>query len=197
MKRFFLLFPLLVLLGSLQRAGAQTEKGNLMVGTQLADIGGDFQKGSNGFNLELNPSAAYFFENNLALGAMVSFGVNTMQDRPTRFSYGIGPWMRYYFSVPEEMRLSPHAAFFVDAFVGFQGVSHSKGGGSTNGLGIKVGPGLSYFITENVSLDAALNYNLILGFGNATTQNRLGINVGFQIFLPAFDLKEKYQRGGF
>ncbi len=195
MKRFFLLLTAIALLGTLQPAQAQTEKGNLMFGTQIANIGATFQNHSSVFNFEVTPSAAYFIENNLALGAMLTLGLTAPKDAPTTFTYGIGPWMRYYFSTPEEFNFSSHAAFFIDGFVGFQGVSHSKGGGSTNGLGIRVGPGLSYFITPNISLDGALNYNLVLGFGNATTLNKIGINVGFQIFLPAHGLKEKYQRG--
>lgn len=190
-----LMLSLLILLGSIQHVQAQTERGNLMIGTQIANIGATFQNNSNVFNFEITPSAAYFIDNNLALGAMLTLGLSAPKDAPTTFTYGIGPWARYYFATPKELDFSSHAAFFIDGFVGFQGVSHSKGGGSTNGLGIKVGPGLSYFLTRNISLDAALNYNLVLGFGNATTVNRIGINVGFQIFLPAHGLKKKYQSG--
>lgn len=197
MKKICFVFPLLILLIGFQQATAQTEKGSLMIGAQVANIGAAFQNHSNVFNFELTPGAAYFIENNLALGAMVDLGLTATKNAPTTFSYGIGPWVRYYFSTPEELNFSSHAAFFVDGFVGFQGVSHSKGGGSTNGLGIKVGPGISYFITRGISLDASLDYNLVLGFGNATTINRLGLNVGFQIFLPAHGLHEKFRRGDF
>ncbi len=195
MKRFFLVLTAMALLGTFRPAQAQTEKGNLMLGTQVANIGATFQNHSNSFNFEVTPSAAYFIENNLALGAMLTLGLSTSENEGTTFSYGLGPWMRYYFATPEEFSFSSHTAFFIDGFVGFQGVSQSKGGGSTNGLGIRIGPGLSYFITPNISLDGALNYNLVLGFGDATTINRLGINVGFQIFLPAHGLREKYERG--
>ena len=197
MKRLALLFSATLLLSSLRSVQAQTERGNLIIGTQIANVGATFQNHSNIFNFEVTPSAAYFIDNNLALGAMVTLGLSAPKDAPTTFTYGIGPWARYYFATPKELDFSQHAAFFVDAFVGFQGVSHSKGGGSTNGLGIKIGPGLSYFLTPNISLDGSFNYNLVLGFGNATTVNRLGINVGFQVFLPAHGLKEKYEQRDF
>lgn len=197
MKRFFPLIAICSLLGYLQPARAQTEEGNLMIGAQVANIGATFQNKSNVFNFEITPSAAYFIQNNLALGAMVNLGFTAPKDAPTTFSYGIGPWARYYFSTPEKLDFSSHAAFFIEGFAGFQGVSHSKGGGSTNGIGIKVGPGISYFITPKISLDGSFEYNVVIGFGNATTLNRLGINVGFQIFLPTQGLKEKYRERDF
>ncbi len=196
MKKYLLgLLPFLLLALSINPTQAQTQKGNIMVGMQVANIGGTFQNGSNSFALSLTPSAAYFVKNNLALGGMIDLGLQS-ENSSTSFSYGIGPWARYYFEGPKKMRFSPHASFFLDGFVGFQGISHQHGG-STNGIGIKVGPGLSYFLTSNISLDAAINYNLVLGFGNATTVNKLGLNIGFQIFLPGHDLKEKYQNGHF
>ncbi|HLR38001.1 MAG TPA: outer membrane beta-barrel protein [Chitinophagaceae bacterium] len=197
MKKTLLLLPLLVLLLQVVSSSvqAQTEKGNMMVGMQVANIGGTFQDGGNTFNLNLTPSAAYFVRNNLAIGGMLDLGLAT-QNKLTTFSYGIGPWARYYFTTPQEMDFSSHAAFFIDGFVGLQGVSHENGG-NTNGLGIKVGPGISYFISSMVSLDASVNYNLILGFGNTATVNKIGLNIGFQVFLPAFSLKEKFQNEGF
>ncbi|GAA4303000.1 opacity family porin [Compostibacter hankyongensis] len=189
------LLTVLICAGILGMAGvthAQTQKGNLMIGSQLANIGGVFQNNSNEFDFSITPSIAYFIHDNLALGGMLNLGLEAPKGAPTTFTYGIGPWARYYFATPEELDFSKHAAFFLDGFVGFQGENHSKGGGSTNGLGIKVGPGVSYFITPNVALDAALDYNVVIGFGNATTVNRLAINLGFQIFLPTGKLKERY-----
>ncbi|HEX5553013.1 MAG TPA: outer membrane beta-barrel protein [Chitinophagaceae bacterium] len=173
---------------------AQTARGDLMFGSQLANITGTFQNEGNEFNLSISPSIAYFFRNNFALGGMVDLGIDALKGAPTTFTYGIGPWARYYFSTPPELQFSKHAAFFLQAFVGFQGVSHNKGGGSTNGLGISVGPGLSYFITPNVSLDGSVNYNGVIGFGNATTVNKIGINLGFQIFLPTKKLEDRYKQ---
>lgn len=196
MKKLVFMLLLSVLFVGLKESTAQTEKGNLMLGTQLGNITGNFGKNSNTFDFNVNPSFAYFIKNNLAIGAMLDLGLSTGKDKSTVFTYGLGPWARYYFPFPEELRFSQHAAFFLDGFAGFQGFSQNHGG-STNGLGINVGPGMSYFLTPNIALDATLKYNLILGFGSATTQNRVGLNIGFQIFIPRNDLKEKYDRGGF
>lgn len=174
-------------------AYGQNRTGKLMMGAQLANISGTFQNNSNQFNLVISPSAAYFFRDNLAVGAKLDLGLDVLKDAPTTFTYGIGPWARYYFTdVPQEMQFSKYAAFFVDGFVGVQGVVHNKGGGNTNGLGIQVGPGISYFITPDISLDGSIYYNLVLGFGNATTANSVGINLGFQVFLPTRRLENRY-----
>src|SRR5699024_2325623 len=132
MKKTLLLLPLLVLLLQVVSSSvqAQTEKGNMMVGMQVANIGGTFQDGGNTFNLNLTPSAAYFVRNNLAIGGMLDLGLAT-QNRLTTFSYGIGPWARYYFTTPQEMDFSALAPFFVDGFVGLQRVSHEPGGSTT------------------------------------------------------------------
>ncbi len=195
MKRIYFLLPLLLVMATFQSSRAQTEKGNLMIGAQVANLGASFQNHSNVFHFDITPGAAYFFENNIAVGALVNLGLTAPKNAPSSFSYAVGPWGRYYFTPPESMNFSPHVAFFADGFIGFQGVTHSKEGGSTNGLGIKIGPGLAYFITQGISLDASLDYNLVLGFGNATTINRFGFNLGFQIFLPARGFSEKFRQG--
>lgn len=193
-KKIMAFICAILLIGLAQTSSAQTEQGNMMFGSQLANIEGTFQNKSNDFSMEISPAVAYFVRNNLAVGAMLNLGMDVLKDAPTTFTYGVGPWARYYFHTPSDMKFSKHVAYFIDGFVGIQGVAHNKGGGNTNGLGIKAGPGISYFITPNVSLDGSLNYNLVLGFGNATTANKLGLNLGFQIFLPSKKLKRRYQQ---
>jgi hypothetical protein len=192
MKTLIMFFGVCTLFMSAEVYG-QPRTGKLMMGAQLANISGTFQNNSNQFHLGISPSAAYFFRDNLAVGAMLDLGMDVIKGGPTTFTYGIGPWARYYFTqVPDEMKFSKYAAFFLDGFAGIQGVTHNKGGGNTNGLGIKVGPGISYFITPDISLDGSVYYNLVLGFGNATTANKVGINLGFQIFLPTKRLENRY-----
>ena len=82
--------------------------------------------------------------------------------------------------------------WFAEANVGIFG-SNTKVSGSpsvnTNGLGIGFGPGLAYFLNENIALEVLAKYNLTVGFGNATTNNGLNIGIGFQIHLPKAKLK--------
>ncbi|MEJ7587937.1 MAG: hypothetical protein WKI04_10295, partial [Ferruginibacter sp.] len=56
-------------------------------------------------------------------------------------------------------------------------------------LGIGIGPGIAYFLNQNIALEVLPKYNLTVGFGNATTTNALNISIGFQIHLPKSKLK--------
>ncbi len=64
------------------------------------------------------------------------------------------------------------------------------GGATTNGFAFGVGPGYSYFITNNVALETNLKYNGLVGGGNTTYQNALGLNFGVQVFIPSSRAKE-------
>jgi len=104
----------------------------------------------------------------------------------TTFDYGVGVLSRYYFAGGNsDDDLLRHSRFFAEANVGFTGENVSHGGSSTNGLGLGFGPGLAYFLTHNIALETLLKYNGLIGFGNATTQSDLRLNIGFQIYLPA------------
>ncbi|HYH56899.1 MAG TPA: porin family protein, partial [Anseongella sp.] len=96
---------------------------------------------------------------------------------------------RYYLS-DNDVEIVRDSQFFLEANAGFAG---NNGASNTNGLGIGFGPGWSYFITENIGLEALLKYNLIVGLGNATTNNSLNLGVGFQIYLPTQRLRERME----
>ncbi|MBW8684302.1 outer membrane beta-barrel protein [Chitinophaga rhizophila] len=164
---------------------AQTQKGNLMVGSEITDFGFNFQKESTIFHFDLSPKLAYFVQDDLALGAYVRLGLQTTGGNGTNVNYGVGALARYYFRDENVRKLefSKRVRFFGEANAGFGG-SNPANGASTNGIELGVGPGLSYFITPNVALDALVKYNVIIGGGNSTTSHNLNFGLGFQIFLP-------------
>lgn len=185
MKKIRLLTLALVAVFFGSTATAQTQKGNLMVGSDITNFGFNFQKESTIFHFDLNPKLAYFIKDDLALGAYVRFGLETTGGNGTNVNYGVGALARYYVHDENVRKLefSKRVRFFGEANVGFGG-SNPANGASTNGVELGVGPGLSYFITPNVALDALLKYNVIIGGGNSTTSHNLGFGLGFQIFLP-------------
>src|SRR5256885_951243 len=65
----------------------------------------------------------------------------------------------------------------------FEG-TNVKGGNSTNGLGLGIGPGYAYFITRNIAFETLLKFNENVGFGNTTSTSNLNLGLGFQIYLP-------------
>lgn len=170
---------------------AQTQKGNLMVGSDITDFGFTFQKASTRFNFNLNPKLAYFIKDDLALGAYVNFGLSTGGGVGSDVSYGVGALARYYIHDKnvEKLEFSKRVRFFLEANAGFGGQNPASGA-STNGVQLGIGPGLSYFITPNVALDALLKYDLIVGGGNSTTSQNLSFGLGFQIFLPTSKAKQ-------
>lgn len=173
----------LILLGAAfsLTAQAQIQKGNVLVGGDLAglSLGLDDAKP---FSFNLSPKAAWFIEDNVALGAYASLGIQTAKGSSTTTNYGLGALGRYY--TGKDVEVLRHGRFFAEANLGLGGVNVSDGGGHTNGLDLGIGPGFAYFVTPNIGLETLLKYNGVAGFGNAGYQSSLGLSFGFQIYLP-------------
>jgi hypothetical protein len=167
----------------IKKTNAQLERGNALVGADIAHF--DFNLGkSSGFDINIEPKAAWFINNNIAIGALVQLGFSKSgEGAPTTTTYGVGPLGRYYVNDPK-MNLLKHGRWFFEGNFGIQGVNVSEGGGSTNGLGLGIGPGYAYFITPNIGLETLLKYNGVLGFGDEAYQSLLSLHFGFQIYLP-------------
>lgn len=169
---------------------AQTQKGNVMVGGDLANL--DLDLGSTGtFQFNLTPKAAWFIKDNIALGGYLTFGLSTAKDAGTSIDYGIGALGRYYIA-DKNAQVMAKSRFFFEATAGINGYNPSAklGGDNTNGLGIGFGPGFAYFVTPNIGLEALLKYDGVIGFGTSPTSNHLKFNLGFQIYLPGKHVKQ-------
>ena len=189
MKKIFILAALSGLISSAS-LNAQTKKDWYIIGGKISNVGLDFQKGNTGFSFDLSPRVAWFLKDDFALGAEALFGLKTGNGFTT-VSYGVGPLARYYLK-EKALNNVKKTRWFVEANVGIYG-SNTKVTGSpsinTNGLGIGLGPGLAYFLNENIALKVLAKYNLTVGFGNSTTNNGLNLGIGFQIHLPKSKLK--------
>lgn len=165
-------------------ANAQVQRGNVLVGGDIANFNVGLDQGSV-FNVDISPKAAWFIKDNTALGAYLNLGYQTAKGKGSDFIYGVGALVRQYAgsNVVSPVR---HTRLFVEANVGIDGINHSASSTNTttNGLGLGIGPGLAYFITPNVGLEGLLMYRGILGFGTRATSGNLNLNVGFQIYLP-------------
>jgi hypothetical protein len=177
----------LALFGLAFSASAQIQKGNVMVGGDLANLKLSLEKGG-AFTGTISPKAAWFIQDNIALGGEVDFGVSTFKGGGTALNYSIGPLARVYSGAGTEV--VRHGRFFGEANIGFSGTHdpiHSGLGTSyqnTNGLGFGVGPGFSYFVTPSIGLETLLKYNGIAGFGNNGFASNLNLGFGFQVYLP-------------
>jgi hypothetical protein len=186
MKKPFLLllFFLFVTVYSLH---AQLQKGNVLVGADIANFNVYLNSGSN-FNILVNPKAAWFIENDLALGGYITIGANGAKGIEPTTTFGIGALGRYYVNDPN-VSLMKHMRLFGEANVGIESTGNAEANTSTTGLGFGFGPGLSYFITPNIGLEGLLKYNGLVGFGSEAYTNYLNLNIGFQIYLPTAKLK--------
>ncbi|EHQ28827.1 hypothetical protein [Mucilaginibacter paludis] len=162
-------------------ASAQIQKGNVLVGGNFGNI----NLGLNDpkiFSVDITPKAAWFVQDNVALGGYVNLGLETAKGSNTTTTYGIGALGRYY--TGSDVEVLRHGRLFGEATVGLGGTNVSNGGGNTNGLNLSVGPGFAYFVTPNIGLETLLKYNGLVGFGSQTTQSSLNLSFGFQIYLP-------------
>ncbi|MBB1284525.1 outer membrane beta-barrel protein [Flavisolibacter sp. BT320] len=184
MKKHLLI--LLVAAAMTVTAKAQIQRGYYLIGGDLAGFSLGLSDGKP-FNMSITPKVAWFTTDNLAVGGFVDIGLSTAEGAGTTFNYGVGPLARYYFGAADVSTTTTSARrssrFFLEGTVGLQGVNVS-GGSSTNGLGIGIGPGLAYFVTENIALEGLLKYTKAFGFGNDGGSSLLQLGVGFQIYLP-------------
>ena len=167
-------------------SSAQLQKGNTMIGGELAAANFGLNQGG-GYNFEITPQAAFFVQDNWAVGPYVRLGFSGAKSAPTTFNYGAGAMSRYYLSPGEQGvdSLLKHGRFFLEGNAGIGGTTISDGGASANGLDLGVGPGYTYFITSNIGLDASAKLNGNLGFGNRGTTSSIDFRLGLNIFLPS------------
>ncbi|MDJ1473321.1 outer membrane beta-barrel protein [Xanthocytophaga flava] len=191
----FFIISLLSLTDSL----AQTQKGRFMVGTSA----GEFKFGKNNTDLLLDVKGGYFLIDNLVVGVTPSFGYmsyNQSESYPNSYSkstqkgkqWGIGPFVRYYFS---EHKLKPlvNASFLYykysvkttsEAYIYpgfFQKGSHEI---KSEYKLLQIGGGVSYFIDDRIAIEGLLNYGRYMDYeGTYDKKGEISINLGVQFFI--------------
>lgn len=176
--------------GLFSTANAQIQEGNWMVGSSLLTSNFGLNTGG-GYEIALQPKAAYFIKDNVALGGYVNLGIGKVTNgSPTRFDYGVGALGRYFISPGEAGvdNLLNHGRWFFEGNLGVGG-SSVESGNSTTGLDFGVGPGYSYFITPNIGIEGLVKYVGQSGFGNEGLNSNITFNVGFSIYLPSGQAK--------
>ena len=172
------LFAALLLIGT-QGAFAQINKGQLLVG---GNVGFQSMKQGDGSatNITFSPNAGYFFMNNLAGGARISFNSQKEEGDEDAFTvFTAAPFLRYYF-MPAGKKLN----IFADAHYGFGSASYGESA-SINEFQIAAGPAV--FLSPNTALEFALFYNSKGGEyyenGAGDRLSTFGLNIGFQVHL--------------
>lgn len=158
---------------------SQVNKGQWLVGGS-ANL--DFSKQGNNddskvTSVSISPDAGYFFINQLAAGARVSFtSVKEKSQENAATSFLFAPFVRYYF-----MQSTQKVNIFADASYGFGSMKFGESE-SFNQFAFSAGPAV--FLSPNTALELTLQYRSAGGdvYGDDRL-NDFGVNVGFQVHL--------------
>ncbi|WP_243732235.1 porin family protein [Pedobacter duraquae] len=141
---------------------AQTEKGKIMLGgnlafdTQKSDAAGS--KANTSF--EVVPSVGYFVGNNIAVGTGVGYSYDKNVGTFRNQAFVVSPFGRYYANISESFKffgqLSVPMEFGSSKVVDAAGNVGAKIGSSTQ-IGVAVSPGFAFFPTKKIGIEFALN----------------------------------------
>jgi hypothetical protein len=158
---------------------AQINKGQWLVG---GSAGLEFSKygdddDSKTTSVTLAPNGGYFFINNLAGGARVSFSsVKEEGDEDAVTSILFAPFVRYYF-LPAGQKVN----ILADASYGFGSVKYGESV-SFNQFAFAAGPAV--FLSPNTALEFTVQYRSEGGDAYGDDRlNNVGVNVGLQVHL--------------
>ena len=174
MKNLKLFIVFLIVLG-FNTSYAQLQKGNLLIGGG-ASFNLQFNDGTdNSFSFALSPNVLGLVTDNIAVGGSIGLSYSKFAS-VSNTSISFQPKGRIYFPSNE------HMAFYFDAGIGLQFLNLDINGGtdSETALVYSFGPGIAYFISEDVSIDTGLAFNRLGGFYD---QSFINLRVGIQVFL--------------
>ncbi len=150
---------------------AQTEKGDWMVGG-----GFNLNTSKNNTVISLSPSAAAFVVNNLALGGNLKLAY-TKEGLIKTTSFGIGPWVRYYFTKADVRPIVQGNFNFLSSKTKVNNTSSTN-----NGTNFFLGGGAAIFLSSHVTLDALLGYDHTK-YNGLDGSGGFAMNIGFQVYL--------------
>lgn len=207
MKKMMLL---LLFLAGIGKANAQIQEGDIMLGSDLGSglvaTGSDGLFGLNfglndgaGFSVGVSPKVGYFLNQNFLVGAAVNLGFSKSPENngeaTETMSYGFQGLTRFYIR-PNEVdanELPARSMLFLENNAGVAGLNNNDGP-STFGFAFGFGPGLAYFVSDNVALETTVKYNGLIGGGTVDYQHSLGINLGVQVFLSRTNAEQIFER---
>ena len=157
-------------------ATAQIVQGQLLIGGTAGFNTTFVEDQDNPFTIQILPSIYKLITPNIAIGGEFGIQYDKVGDRNTT-SVAVLPGARYYFT---DGASGP--AFFVSLGVGvatarseFNGTSDSA-----TAFAYTVGPGVAFFVSKNISIDAILAYQRI---GGDVDTSGIGLNIGVQAYL--------------
>jgi hypothetical protein len=186
MKKTLLLFNVLLVFGFIS---AQTEKGNFLLGGNLANLQFGLVNNNN-TSISINPNAGYFVSNRVAMGISmpISFDKNNFDSEDGKYSnktsnFGIGYFWRFYLSDGYPFKFFSGFDFGIKTFKNNYDFTPINGGTineSNRGQDFYFifDAGAVYFLNKTVGIES------ILSTSNLTNEGMtLNFRIGFQIYL--------------
>jgi hypothetical protein len=166
-------------------ANAQITKGNWMVGGSgnFTNYKSTFQSNNSevtntGNGINISPNLGYFVIDNFALGTAVGFNYsNPSGANNNSHSYGISPFVRYYFRKSEKI-INP----FLQTSYGFS-KGKSENGGSNKSSGYTIKGGSAFFLNSSVALELTIEYNSSINNPFNRQYDYFTTGIGLQIHL--------------
>lgn len=131
------------------------------------------------FSFTFAPEAGFMFADNMGVGLQLLFGLNKVSSKDYTYdpaadvsvkttTIGFAPYFRYVFAEVDNFK------FYADARLAYQmskpktewkqdGTTVTNDGSKTTDFGFGIVPGMAYQLTDNISMNCALNI-LELGF---------------------------------
>lgn len=179
-----IIFYLFLFYGISTHVNAQIQKGTKTIGGQIsfsstsvsstATIGSSSRTESESqTNLSLAPIGGIMITDNIMVGTEVKLVV-LGSSSGSGSGIGLLPFGRYYYPAGEKFYI------FGELALGFGSV---KGGSSSTSFSEwHIGPGASYFLKDNVAIEAALNFNSLKYKDSSLANNSTTLHIGLQFY---------------
>lgn len=156
---------------------AQTEEGSFLIGG-TAGFNNQFEDGDDIFSFDLSPNVGLFVADDIALGANISVGYASFGEF-NQTTLTLAPFGRIYIGASDNMKFLVEASGgYLYARVGGDLINDPEG---VNGYIVSGGPGVAFFLNENVAIEGILGYTRVGGDFN--TNSNLAFRFGVQAYL--------------
>lgn len=160
-------------------------------GTTNLGTGLEIEENVPSFLFNAHPEVGYFIKNKLSIGGGVNidlkmpFGENSEFNNAV-YDINIAPSMRFYIPRDEDWHLyiygNVHYGAYQKVDEGFYSLKH-------NYYGIQLGPGINYFFSERVAMDARATYTARHAWnaemGGSHNIHKLFVEIGISVFFPS------------
>ena len=180
-KSIYSLLAGLLLLSSITLAQSALDKGNYQLAGSATF---SYSKAETDYfddestSIQIAPQCAYFVDDNLLIGGLVSFSYDEYKwtEPETGLSisrhFGIGPLIKYYFRTEN----------FVP-FVGMSATYNKYFGEDRYGYSLEFNTGLDFFIAKSFALEPFCSYKIRKFFETKTSQSTLALGLRLNYFI--------------